>query len=255
MSKRAFGHVNLSVYESRVKMGEAAALEAAEHISTLLESKEAVRCVFAAAPSQREFLEALFSCPDVDFSRIEALHMDDYIGLEPGSPLSFRAFLAEYFNRVPMGKVHYIDGRAEPEKECARYGALLSENTIDVVFMGIGENGHIAFNDPAVADFNDPLLVKEVDLEESCRRQQVNDGCFPSLEEVPRRALTLTVPALLAADKHFCVVPGAAKARALRDSLLGPVYERCPASILRQKPGVRIFADRDSAALLPQSDG
>lgn len=233
-------------------MGRAAAREAGDYIRNLLRGQETVRCVFAAAPSQSEFLDALFADEGIDFSRMEAFHMDDYIGLAPEDPHTFRSFLKAYFDCVPLRSIQYMDGQADPEAECRRYGALLAERPVDIVFMGIGENGHIAFNDPGVADFKDPATVKVVELDRACREQQVHDGCFESLDMVPTHALTLTVPALLGANKHFCIVPAATKAQALRNTLLSPVSEHCPATILRQKPGVCMYTETQGYSLLQQ---
>jgi glucosamine-6-phosphate deaminase len=153
------------------------------------------------------------------------------------------------FGAVPLRSVNYIDGAAEPAAECARYAKLLRENPPDIVFMGIGENGHLAFNDPPVAYFNDPETVKTVDLDESCRMQQVHDGCFPAIGDVPAKAITLTIPALLSAGELFCIVPGHRKARAVADALTGEISEACPASILRKKR-CRMYIDRECAKFL-----
>lgn len=248
----------LTVYtaENRQAMGRAAAQDAAAHIRRILERKGHVSVVFAAAPSQNEFLEALADS-GLDFGRIHAYHMDEYLGLAPDAPQGFGNFLRRaIFGRVDFGSVAYLDGQAaDPEAECRRYGALLAADPPDVVCMGIGENGHIAFNDPAEADFHDPAQVKVVTLDERCRMQQVHDGCFDRLEAVPRQALTLTIPALTGGTQIFCVVPASTKAQAVRDALLGPVSEACPASILRRCPQARLYLDPDSAALWERDHG
>lgn len=248
----------LTVYraESRQAMGRAGAADAAAYIQRLLERKARVSVVFAAAPSQNEFLEGLVGS-GLDFSRIHAYHMDEYLGLAPDAPQGFGNFLRRaLFGRAAFGAVDYLNGQAEdPEAECRRYAALLQADPPDVVCMGIGENGHIAFNDPAEADFDDPAQVKVVTLDEQCRMQQVHDGCFDRLEAVPRQALTLTIPALTAGTRIFCVVPAATKAQAVRDALLGPVSEACPASILRRCPEARLYLDPDSAALWERDHG
>lgn len=242
--------------QSRQAMGQAAADDAAAYIRQLMARKAYISVVFAAAPSQNEFLAALVGS-GLDFSRIHAYHMDEYLGLAPDAPQGFGNFLRRaIFGRVAFGAVDYLNGQAEdPEAECRRYADLLAMDPPDVVCMGIGENGHIAFNDPAEADFHDAARVKAVTLDERCRMQQVHDGCFDRLEAVPRQALTLTIPALTERARIFCVVPAATKAQAVRDALLGPVTEACPASILRRCAGARLYLDPDSAAMWERENG
>lgn len=250
--KSTAGKLRIEVYRDRKAMGEAAAREAADTLRSLLAKQERVSVVFAAAPSQNEFLDALCACRDIDWSRVEAFHMDEYIGLPEDAPQGFGNFLKRHiFDRLPFESVHYLNGGAtDPEKECEAYAALLREAKPDIVFMGIGENGHIAFNDPAFADFSDPKTVKTVTLDDVCRSQQVHDGCFPDLESVPRRALTLTVPALMAPEHVFCMVPAASKEKAVTRAVQGAVTEEWPASILRKKAGAVLFLDSDSGAEL-----
>ena len=178
--------------------------------------------------------------------------MDEYIGLAADAPQGFGNFLrGRLFGRLPFGQVFYLDGQAaDPQAECARYSALLAEYPADIVCLGIGENGHIAFNDPHVARFDDPVRVKVVDLDDKCRRQQVHDGCFASLGQVPTHALTLTIPALTAAPGMYCIVPAQTKARAVHDTVYGEITTACPASILRTKTGAKLYLDPDSGALL-----
>lgn len=204
--------------------------------------------IFAAAPSQNEFLASLIDEPGLDWSRVTAFHMDEYLGLPADAPQRFGNFLrARLFNRVHPGVVHFIDSASETAAECARYGALLRAAPIDIVCLGIGENGHIAFNDPPVADFDDPDMVKPVELDLPCKEQQVHDGCFATIADVPNHALTLTIPMLLSGAYLSCVVPGTAKRRAIRDTLHGPITTACPASILRRHPACVLYLDRDSA--------
>jgi glucosamine-6-phosphate deaminase len=216
-----------------------------------LKEREAVNIVFAAAPSQNEFLAALVTLP-VDWARINAFHMDEYIGLEEDVSRSFGTYLRErLFEKVSFRSVQYINGRAaDALEECERYALLLRQFPTDIVCMGIGENCHIAFNDPPVADFSDPKLVKIVVLDGDCRQQQVNDNCFPSLEEVPKRALTLTVPALLKGRRLFVIVPGERKAMAVYHTLNSPVGEPYPSTILRNHPAVKLFLDKDSCKMI-----
>jgi glucosamine-6-phosphate deaminase len=178
--------------------------------------------------------------------------MDEYVGLRAERPQSFRHYLHTHLLEhidEPQA-VHLIQAEKDPVHECARYSKLLAEKPIDLVCMGIGENGHLAFNDPPVADFHDPQLVKIVELDESCRQQQVNDGCFPSIDAVPAHAITLTVPALVGARQVCCCTPGERKAKAVRDTLLGPITRECPASILREHAHAILHLDTASASLL-----
>ncbi len=245
------GSLAVRVYEDRRALGEAAGADIARAVEHVLARKPVCNMIFAAAPSQNETLAALCRRADLPWNRVHAFHMDEYVGLPADAPQRFGRFLRErLFDRLPFGAVHLLDGNADPQAECLRYGRLLQANPVDIVCMGIGENGHIAFNDPPVADFYDPLPVKPVTLEEACRLQQVHDGCFAALDEVPRQALTLTIPSLLAGAALFCMVPAATKARAVRDTVQGPVSTACPASILRRHPAATIYLDRDSGSLL-----
>ncbi|WP_341836372.1 glucosamine-6-phosphate deaminase [Chitinophaga pollutisoli] len=246
-----FERINVHQFEDRRRMGAAAAAAVAHRIHSLLATQEHISMIFAAAPSQQEFLEALRADTSIPWHRILAFHMDEYLGLSADAPQGFGNFLeARLFGQVPFRAVHYLNGQAtDAAAECARYAQLLNGGT-DIVCMGVGENTHIAFNDPHVADFNDPVLVKVVDLDDACRRQQVNDGCFATLEEVPTHALTLTVPALLCGKYIYCMVPGPAKAEAIRHTLHAPVSEQYPSTILRTHPHAELYLDKDSAALL-----
>lgn len=233
-------------------MGEAAGLAAAAHLRQVLREQPHARVIFAAAPSQGEMLKTLARAQDIDWSRVVAFHMDEYTGLPTDHPQRFGRWLdAQFWNKVNPGQVHYLEGDTpDLQGECDRYSALLTQAPIDLVLLGIGENGHIAFNDPPVADFNDSALVKLVELDEICRQQQVNDGCFPALDRVPTHALTLTCPALMAGRRMICTVPAPTKVRAVREMLRGPVSTACPASILRTHASAEMFLDPDSASLL-----
>ncbi|WP_455497948.1 glucosamine-6-phosphate deaminase [Coprobacter sp.] len=246
--------LNVKIYDTRKQMGENAAEEAAIYLKNLLSKQEQVNIIFAAAPSQNEFLESLAITPGIEWKRINALHMDEYIGLDKNAPQGFGNFLKDrIFDKVPFKSVNYLDGQdPDPVRACKAYEKVLSEFPVDIVFMGIGENGHIAFNDPHVADFNDTKGVKIVDLDDKCRHQQVNDGCFKYIDEVPTHALTLTIPALLKATRIFCIVPAQTKAWAVNETLTGKISEHCPASILRTHPHATLYADKDSAALFLQ---
>ncbi|WP_027092952.1 glucosamine-6-phosphate deaminase [Cohnella thermotolerans] len=246
--KRRQDRLNVEVYGNRRAMGEAAAKRIAASMRKLLAEQDNVRMVFAAAPSQNEMLEALVSEPDLDWRRVTGFHMDEYIGLDEHAPERFSAFLSnKLFSRVPFREVHLLRSNAADEaEEAARYAGLLRQEPIDIVCLGVGENGHIAFNDPPVADFQDPLLVKKVELDRDCRQQQVNDGCFPDLASVPTHALTLTVPALTSGKHLFCIVPGERKREAVRRMLSGTVTTECPASILTVHPSCTLFTDLDA---------
>lgn len=243
--------LRVRIFATRSEMGRAAAEHAAALIREHLQTHETMHAIFAAAPSQNEFLAELLR-QNIDFERIHAFHMDEYVGLPADAPQGFGNFLRRtIFDKVPFAGVHYINGQAaDCDAECKRYGALLQAHVPDIVFMGIGENGHIAFNDPPVADFHDAHLVKKVELDHMCRQQQVNDGCFAALEEVPRFALTVTVPGLMRAAHHICVVPGTQKAAAVRNTLLAPVGEQCPATALRRAADAVLYLDEASAGAL-----
>lgn len=239
--------LNIMRFDHRMDAGNAAGLAAALHIQELQAKQEQVRIVFAAAPSQNEFLDTLINASGIDWSRVTAFHMDEYIGLPSDAPQRFARFLEErLFAQVRPGTIHYINSSSDPKAECSRYAELISEQPIDVVCLGIGENGHIAFNDPPVAQFNDPLLVKPVQLDEACRQQQVNDGCFAALEEVPTHALTLTIPALMSGRKLFCIVPGRTKRTAVLRTIFDPIDAACPATVLRHHPDCTLYVDMES---------
>ena len=238
----------VNIYESRKLMGEAAASRLAKEIDAVLKNKKEVNIVFAAAPSQNEFLTALFYEP-INWEQVNAFHMDEYISLDENAPQRFGNFLKErLFEKFNFKAVHYLDGNVEDiQSECKRYSTLLENHPIDIVCMGIGENGHLAFNDPPVANFNDPEKVKVVTLDLPCRQQQVNDGCFARLEEVPTQALTLTIPALMSAKVINCVVPGSAKATAVLNTLTKPICSDFPSTALRNHNGAILFLDMDSS--------
>lgn len=245
----AVDRLQVEIYANREAMGAAAAFAVATAMQTLFASQERVRMVFAAAPSQNEFLAALAATEGLDWGRVEAFHMDEYIGLPADAPQRFGTFLRErIFDLVHPGRVEYIDGNApDIEAECLRYAGLLAERPIDIVCAGIGENGHMAFNDPPVADFDDPQAIKVVTLDEVCRMQQVHDGAFPRLEDVPRTALTLTMPTLMSARRVSCVVPGPTKAAAVLATLRDPISTACPATVMRRHPNAVLYLDTDAA--------
>jgi len=241
--------LSIEIYDTRANMGAAAADSIAAYIRELHGRKSEINIVFSAAPSQNEFLAELKK-KNLPWNNINAFHMDEYIGLDEDAPQRFGNFLKErIFDAVPFKSVNYLyEKEAAPEKICADYTALLEKYPVDIVLMGIGENGHIAFNDPHVAFFDDPEEVKVVSLDQMCRMQQVNDGCFASLDRVPTHAITLTIPAMLRADKIICVVPGPAKANAVKATVNGPITRDCPASILRRhRKEITLYCNTESA--------
>ena len=241
-------------FPTRDDMGKAAAEELGTLIAELLKTQDKVNMIFAAAPSQLDFLKCFVADSRVDFSRIRAFHMDEYIGLAPDAPQCFSNFLKRgIFDLKPFKSVNLINaGAKDAQAEADRYAKLLKENPVDIVCMGIGENGHIAFNDPHVADFNDKEVVKIVELDEVCRMQQVNDGCFEKLDDVPKCALTLTIPTLVSCKYNFCVVPASTKAEAVKNTVLGEISEKCPASILRTKDNAVLYCDADSSVYIKE---
>ncbi len=240
--------LSVKIFDSRKLMGEAVATAVSECINTLLDTQPFVNMIFGAAPSQNEFFEALLT-REIDWTRVNAFHMDEYVNLAADAPQGFGNFLKErLFNLAPFHSVNYIDGNvADYETECVRYSTLLQEFETDIVCLGIGENTHLAFNDPHVADENDPFLVKRVDLDEACRTQQINDGCFKELNEVPTHALTLTLPALLKAPYAFCTVPGEKKAQAVYHTLTEDISDDFPSTLLRKHKNATLFLDNDSS--------
>jgi glucosamine-6-phosphate deaminase len=256
ISKFTVDKLEIEVYPDRRAMGDAAATVVSELMRRIVAKKGRVTMAFAAAPSQNEFLERLCQIEGVDWAKVIAFQLDEYIGLPEHSPQSFGQFLKEHiFNKVNVGKVILLNGNAsDPEVECERYSALLKSNSIDIACIGIGENGHIAFNDPPVADFADPKLVKIVELDHRCRVQQVNDGCFESLDDVPTEALTMTIPAVIGARWIVCIVPGSTKSDAVKNAIEGEISTACPASILRQHPRVMLFVDGEAARKLRLTD-
>jgi glucosamine-6-phosphate deaminase len=232
-------------------MGQAAALEAAGIIKDAIADKGAANIIIATGNSQLTFLEALREMEDIDWSKVTIFHMDEYIDLPEGHPASFPTFLYRHLlDYIPQPAAFYpVMARAgEIENDCAAYAELLRAHPADLCAMGIGENGHIAFNDPPFAEFDDPVWVKVVRLDEASRRQQVGEGHFGGLDEVPTHAITLTIPALLSADRVLCIVPEARKEEAVYQALNGPVTESCPASILQQTPHVHLYLDADAAS-------
>ena len=242
----------VEVHADRATMGTAAAERAASVLRDALARQGQARIIVASAPSQNELIARLAAAPGLDWSKVTVFHMDEYAGLRAGHPATFRAYQeAHLLSWVKPAAFHGIRGEStDAPAECARYAALLQEAPIDLVCMGIGENGHIAFNDPPVADFEDAAWIKPVALEETCRLQQVHDGCFPDIASVPRYALTLTCPALMSGKAIVCVVPGTRKAHAVQATVQHPISTDCPATILRRHPDAVLYLDPDASRLL-----
>ncbi len=208
--------------------------------------------MFASGNSQLAFLDALGSRGDVEWDRVVGFHMDEYTGMGAEHPAGFARYMRERIvDRMHPADFHFIDGRAAgPEREAARYAALLHDHRLDVCCLGIGENGHLAFNDPAGADFDDPLDVKVVELDDACRGQQVGEGHFAAIADVPTHAITVTIPALLRARRVLAIVPEARKADAVRRALEEPIRPGCPASVLRRTAHAALFLDHESSSAL-----
>jgi glucosamine-6-phosphate deaminase len=241
----------VTVYQTNKEMGRAAAAEAAEIIRSAVKEKGAASIIVATGNSQLTFLETLRGLSGIDWSKVTIFHMDEYIDLPEGHPASFPTFLGHHLlDHIPAPAAFYpVNARVgQLEADCSEYAELLRSYPADFCAMGIGENGHIAFNDPPFAEFDDPVWVKVVRLDQVSREQQVGEGHFGGLDEVPTHAITLTIPALLAAEHVFCIVPEERKAEAVYQTLNGPISELCPASILRQTPQVHLYLDADAAA-------
>lgn len=240
--------LSVHVAESRSAMGVLAAADVANELRMRLERQTGVRMIFAAAPSQSEMLTALRGERGIDWGRVTAFQMDEYLNLPADAPQRFGYWLrGAIFDHLPFAAVHLIEPDYEPERAAIDYAAKLNAAPIDIVCCGIGVNGHLAFNDPP-ADFEDPLTVKAVNLDAQCRQQQVDDKCFLSIDEVPKRALTITIPGLLACQAIFCTVPGALKKEAVRRTLMETINPMCPATVLRTHLRCRLYLDPESAS-------
>ena len=243
--------MNISVHDTAAAAGQAAAEAAADTLRDAIRDRGRAVFVAATGNSQLDFLAHLTVAPGIDWRRTTMFHLDEYIGIPAGHPASFRRYLTERFlGRVPVGTVHLVAGDApDIAAELTRLNGLIAGTAIDAAFIGIGENGHVAFNDPQ-ADFatETPFIV--VDLDEACRRQQVGEGWFPSLDAVPRQAVSMSVRQILRAARIVCTVPDARKAQAVKETVEGEIGPMVPASILRTHADCRLFLDRAAAALL-----
>ena len=245
--------LRVEIFNSASEMGSASAKFVAEILQKALDEKGGANIILGTGASQYPLHDELLM-KDIDWKKINLFHLDEYIGIESNHPASFRRFLRERIAEKKFpGSVYYLNGDASDlAKEMKRYEVLLRNNPVDVACIGIGENGHIAFNDPGIADFNDPEYLKAVRMDEACRQQQVGEGWFPSLSDVPEMALTLTVPAIMDSKYLCCTVPDERKSEAVFNTLQKMIDTSCPASVLRRHPNAVLFLDRFAARKLPQ---
>lgn len=243
--------LNVKIYPTHPEMAKSAAEMAGEYLNQVIAKNGQARVILASAASQIQFLAEFIKQP-LDWNKITFFHMDEYLGISKGHKASFRKFLCDHvISKITPAAFHLIEGDAlEPILECERYAKLLKEKPIDLCCLGIGENGHIAFNDPPVANFEDPYIVKIVKLDEACRKQQVGEGAFPDINSVPAYAITLTVPTLCSSKKMICICPESRKANAVYNTLNGEITTKTPATILRKHQDATLFLDSDSAKLL-----
>ncbi len=246
------GSLQVRIFADGEALATAAADDAAAAINGAIASRGQASVMLATGNSQRSFLDLLTRRDDVDWSRVVGFHMDEYAGMSPDHPASFRRYMRERFvTRVRPLEFHELAGdAADLDAEALRYAELLRAHPLDLCCLGIGENGHLAFNDPGVADFDDPYDVKVVELDQACRAQQVGEGHFATLDDVPARALTVTIPALLRAGRVLAIVPEPRKAEPVRRALQGPLTTECPASVLRLQPHATLYLDEGSSSLL-----
>jgi glucosamine-6-phosphate deaminase len=244
--------VNVQIFDDKQQLGAFAAGLAVEAITAAIRERGGANIILATGASQFEMLAALARAPNVDWSKVTMFHLDEYIGLTPRHPASFRKYLRERFveNVEQLAAAHFVEGdRPDPREECRRLGQLISAVRIDVAMVGIGENGHLAFNDPP-ADFEteEPYLV--VNLDEACRRQQLGEGWFKTLDSVPKQAISMSVQQIMKSRRIVCTVPDKRKAKAVQGTVEGPVTNKCPASILQDHPSCALLLDKESASML-----
>lgn len=242
--------LTVKIFDTREAMGQAAGKDAANRINRVIQDKGSANIVFAAAPSQNDLIASLLE-EDVDWTKVRAFQQDEYIGIDEHEEAGFGNFLRRsLYDKLPFMEIHYLLAEADAvEEKMAEYVQLLNKYPVDLVFLGVGENGHLAFNDPPVADFDDPKIIKIVELDQICRQQQVNDGCFLDLDHVPTHAFTLTLSFIRSVPQAICVVPTIRKAEAIQSALRGEVTTQCPASILRKLADATLYLDRESASL------
>jgi glucosamine-6-phosphate deaminase len=242
----------VQIYNSEAEMAQDVAQITAKYLKEVLENQDTAAVLLATGNSQLKFLDTLIALGGVDWARISLFHLDEYLGITADHPASFRRYLRERVEKkLYPQQFHYIEGDTlEPVAECDRYTKLLQTQPIDLCCLGVGENGHLAFNDPSVANFQDPYSVKLVKLDKLNRQQQVNTGHFPNLESVPQYAFTVTIPLICSAKKIICLAPEKRKAQVVKQMLQESITINCPASILRYQPQATLFLDDNSASLL-----
>ncbi|MFP4379417.1 MAG: glucosamine-6-phosphate deaminase [Candidatus Sumerlaeia bacterium] len=244
--------MEIIIENSKIEMGKRAAHDGAETIRQALQSRGEANIILATGASQFEMLDALLVEPDVAWDKITVFHLDEYVNLPVTHAASFRLYLWKRFHSrlpVPLRAFHYLDGERKPEAECKRMSAIIREHPIDVAFVGIGENGHLAFNDPP-ADFETEVPYLIVKLDEACRAQQMGEGWFATMEDVPRRAISMSIRHILKSKSIVCTVPDKRKAQAVKEAVEGSVSPQAPASILQRHPDVSLYLDRDAASYL-----
>jgi glucosamine-6-phosphate deaminase len=242
--------VIIKVFNDKIQLGEAAARQAASAIERAISERGRARIIAATGASQFEFLNALTNTPGIDWAKVEMFHLDEYVGLPTAHPASFRKYLLErLIEPARISNYHLIDGEADPNEVCKRLGEEIGAAPIDVAFVGIGENGHLAFNDPP-ADFETDEAYIVVDLDEACRRQQVGEGWFAGLDDVPKQAISMTVKQILKAREIVCIAPEARKAQAVKNCFENEISPKFPASILRAHSDTSVYLDRESSSLL-----
>ena len=241
-------NLQVFVFDERVEMGKAAAQEAAKQINKLIKQKGDANIVFASAPSQSDMISALLE-EDIDWAKVRGFYQDEYIGLAPEHPAGFGNFLRRHiWDKKTFLALHFMECSEDSANEkMDEYIALLKKHPPDLIFLGVGENGHLAFNEPHIADFKDPLPMKMVELDIVSRQQQVNDGCFDDLDKVPTHALTITMSFILSVPSIIAVVPNKQKELAVDNALNGPIVESCPASALRTHQNAKLYLDKNSA--------
>ncbi|WP_026100372.1 glucosamine-6-phosphate deaminase [Fortiea contorta] len=244
--------LTVQIDDTEAEMAQNVAQLTSQYLQKLLQEQDTAAVLLATGNSQLKFLDALITLGGVDWSRIILFHLDEYLGISPDHSASFRRYMREHVaQRISPREFHYIEGDAlQPLLECDRYTQLLQTQPIDLCCLGVGENGHLAFNDPSVVNFQDPYSVKLVKLDLINRQQQVNTGQFSELDQVPQYAFTVTIPLICAAKKIFCLAPTTRKAKIVKQMLQGAISRECPASILRQQPQATLFLDVNSSSLL-----
>ncbi len=251
-SYREKSPMNIEVLQSKDQLGQKAARDGAEAIRRALRERGEANMIVATGASQFEMLSHLVKEPEIDWGRVTCFHLDEYAGMPITHPASFRKYLKERFVErlpTPPRNFHYINGEGDCWTECERLGKLIANHPIDVAFIGIGENGHVAFNDPP-ADFTTEKAYLVVDLDEACRRQQLGEGWFPTFDDVPKAAISMSVRQIMKSQQIVCSVPDQRKAQAVQGAVEGPVTPDCPASILQQHANCTIYLDPPAASLL-----